>query len=223
MLIKLAGARVIDPGNGVNGEVRDIFIRDGRVVADPGTKPDRIHDLTNKIVMAGAIDMHTHIGGGKVTIARTLLPEEHRRVQRPRKNGRRAGTGDATATTFMTGYRYAEMGYTAAFEPAMVPATPVRRISRWATSPIVDKGAYVMLGNDDFLLRALAGNKRRTSSRTTSPGPCMRPRRSRSRSSIRAAFRAFKFNQRSLDLDESTSYYGITPRKIIQTLARGGS
>ena len=41
MLIKLAGARVIDPGNGVNGEIRDIFIRDGRIVANPGTKPDR--------------------------------------------------------------------------------------------------------------------------------------------------------------------------------------
>ncbi len=28
--------------------------------------------------MSGAIDMHTHIGGGKGNIARTLLPEDHR-------------------------------------------------------------------------------------------------------------------------------------------------
>ena len=27
--------------------------------------------------MAGGIDPHTHIGGGKVTIARTLMPEDH--------------------------------------------------------------------------------------------------------------------------------------------------
>ena len=27
--------------------------------------------------MAGAIDPHTHIGGGKMTIARMLLPEDH--------------------------------------------------------------------------------------------------------------------------------------------------
>ena len=32
---------------------------------------------------------------------------------------------------------------------------------------------------------------------------------------------AFKFNQRKLDLDEKHVYYGITPREIILTLARG--
>ncbi len=32
---------------------------------------------------------------------------------------------------------------------------------------------------------------------------------------------AFKFNQRKLDLDEKHVYYGITPRDIILTLARG--
>jgi formylmethanofuran dehydrogenase subunit A len=31
---------------------------------------------------------------------------------------------------------------------------------------------------------------------------------------------AFKFNQRSLDLDEQHQYYGVTPRKVLQTLAR---
>ena len=31
--------------------------------------------------MAGAIDPHTHIGGGKMTIARMLLPEDHRAIR----------------------------------------------------------------------------------------------------------------------------------------------
>src|SRR3546814_11901217 len=34
----------------------------------------------------------------------------------------RSGGRLCTPSTFTTGYRYAEMGYTAAFEPAMLPA-----------------------------------------------------------------------------------------------------
>jgi formylmethanofuran dehydrogenase subunit A len=220
MLIKLAGARVIDPGNGVNGEIRDIFIRDGRIVTNPGTKPDRIHDLMGKIVMAGAIDMHSHVAGGKVNIARALLPEEHRRVQRPRKNGRRAGTGDSTATTFMTGYRYAEMGYTAALEPAMVPVNARQTHIEMSDVPIIDKGTYVLLGNDDYMLRAIAGNKPQAAINDYVAW-ILHSTQSLAIKIVNAGgIAAFKFNGRSLDLDEPGPYYGVTPRKILQTVAR---
>ena len=61
--------------------------------------------------MAGGIDIHTHIGGGKMTIARMLLPEDH--AAHPVASGRitRSGSGLATPSTITTGYRYAEMGY----------------------------------------------------------------------------------------------------------------
>ena len=36
-----------------------------------------ISDCTGCVVMAGAIDIHSHIGGGNVNTARLLLPEEH--------------------------------------------------------------------------------------------------------------------------------------------------
>src|SRR5262249_38671668 len=78
MMIKLTGGKVYDPANGVNGEVRDIYISDGRIVAPaPEARIDQEHNLRGKVVMAGGIDPHTHIGGGKVTIARTLMPEDH--------------------------------------------------------------------------------------------------------------------------------------------------
>ena len=35
MLLKLAGGRVYDPINGIDGEVRDLWIEDGRIVAGP--------------------------------------------------------------------------------------------------------------------------------------------------------------------------------------------
>jgi len=55
--------------------------------------------------MAGAIDIHTHIGGGKVNIARAMLPEDHRRQRFARTSLTRSGSGHAAPSTFATGYR----------------------------------------------------------------------------------------------------------------------
>ncbi|MFL6649254.1 MAG: formylmethanofuran dehydrogenase subunit A, partial [Sulfurifustaceae bacterium] len=80
MLMKLAGGRVYDPAHGVDGQVRDLYVRDGRIVADPGpgARLDREFDLRGNVVMAGAIDLHTHIAGGKMNNARAMLPADHR-------------------------------------------------------------------------------------------------------------------------------------------------
>ncbi|MBP7469148.1 MAG: amidohydrolase family protein, partial [Thauera sp.] len=119
--IRLKGGRVYDPANGVDGEIRDIGIRDGRIVAlHPQDKVDTEYDLSGCVVMAGGIDLHTHIGGGKVNLARMMLPEDHR-LNRPRDSLLElASNGCCTPGTLETGYRYAQMGYTAAFEPAML-------------------------------------------------------------------------------------------------------
>ena len=71
MLIKLSGGKVYDPAHQIDGKVMDIYIRDGRIVSRPRDDEtiDQTYNLSGKVVMAGAIDMHTHIGGGKVTIA----------------------------------------------------------------------------------------------------------------------------------------------------------
>ncbi len=75
MLTKLTGGRVYDPANSINNEVKDIYILDGRIVSAPSDGQfDKEIDVRGKVIMAGAIDMHTHIGGGKVNIARTMLP-----------------------------------------------------------------------------------------------------------------------------------------------------
>ncbi len=74
MLIKLTGGTVYDPMNGIDGEIRDIFVKDGRIVTpDPSDKVAQEYPLHGRVVMAGGIDPHSHIGGGKVTIARMLL------------------------------------------------------------------------------------------------------------------------------------------------------
>ena len=222
MMIKLTGGKVYDPANKIDGEVRDIYVSDGRIVAPaPEARIDQEHNLKGKVVMAGAIDPHTHIGGGKVTIARTLMPEDHFRDEVAHTAITRAGTGHALPSTMVTGYRYAEMGYTACFEPAMLPANARQAHLEMGDTPLIDKGAFVMLGSDDFMLRLISEKKpfelikdyiawtmhaaQAIAVKVVNPG----------------GISAFKFNQRKLDLDEKHVYYGITPRDIILTLARG--
>ena len=148
MLIKLTGGKVHDPMNGVDGEVRDIFIENGRIVQpQPGAKVGQEYPLHGRVVMAGGIDPHSHIGGGKVTIARMLMPEDHLGHEKERTDLKRSGCGHAIPSTMECGYRYAEMGYTAAFEPAMLPANARQAHMEMGDTPMIDKGAFVMLGD----------------------------------------------------------------------------
>ena len=221
MVIRLSGGKIYDPANKVSGEVRDIYVEDGKIVSAPADgRVAQTYDLKGRVVMAGAIDPHTHIGGGKMTIARMLIPEDHMKDEVARTDITRAGTGHAVPSTMVTGYRYAEMGYTACFEPAMLPANARQAHMEMGDTPMVDKGAFVMLGSDDFFLRQLAAKNeferikdyvawtmhaaQAIAVKVVNPG----------------GISAFKFNQRKLDLDEEHVYYHVTPRQIIVTLAR---
>lgn len=221
MLTRLRSATVYDPINGIDGLRRDLWIEDGRIVEAPadGREPDESLDLAGRVVMPGGIDMHSHIGGGKVNIARMLLPEEHRAHRHAAGDGHRCGSGHASPSTFSTGHAYARMGYTAAFEPAMLPCNARHTHHELADIPLLDKGAYVLMGNDDLfldLVRERAGAdaiadyvawvmqaSQALAVKIVNPG----------------GINAFKFNGRSLDLDEAGPHWGATPRTILTTLA----
>ena len=159
MITKLTGGRIYDPAHGIDGEIHDIYVRDGRIVDAPvDGKINEEIDLRGKVVMAGAIDMHTHIGGGKINIARTMLPEDHAADVVARTELMRSGCGHAAPSTLTAGYRYAEMGYTAGFEPAILPINARQAHMEMGDTPIIDKGGYAMLGSDDYLLRMMAAN-----------------------------------------------------------------
>ncbi len=222
MLIKLVGGKVYDPANNENGVIRDIFVQDGCIVSRPHdhSRIDETYDLNGKIVMAGAIDLHTHIGGGKVNIARAMLPEDHRQDILERSNLTRSCCGRAAPSTLATGYRYTEMGYTACFEPAVLPINARQAHMEMGDTPIVDKGGYALLGNDDFFLRMMAANEDQQLINdyvawTLHAAKCI---------GIKVVnpggISAFKFNQRKLDVDEEHSYYRLTPRQILKTLTR---
>jgi formylmethanofuran dehydrogenase subunit A len=222
MLIKLTGGKVYDPANGVDGEIRDIFIEDGRIVSPaPNAKIAHEYSVHGKVVMAGGIDPHSHIGGGKMTIARMMLPEDHMHDRVARTDLTRAGVGHAVPSTMLTGYRYAEMGYTAAFEPAMLPANARQAHMEMGDTSIIDKGAFVMLGSDDFFLRQLAGKSDFSAIKDYIAWTMHAAQAIAVKVVNPGGISAFKFNQRKLDLNEKHVYYGVTPRDIILTLARG--
>lgn len=222
MLIKLTGGKVYDPEHGVDGEVRDIFIEDGRIVSpDPNARIAHEYPVHGKVIMAGGIDPHSHIGGGKMTIARTMLPEDHMADPVARTHLTRAGVGHAVPSTMLTGYRYAEMGYTAAFEPAMLPANARQAHMEMADTSIIDKGAFVMLGSDDFFLRQLSGKADFSAIKDYIAWTMHAAQAIAVKVVNPGGISAFKFNQRKLDLNEKHVYYGVTPRDIIVNLARG--
>ena len=123
--IKISQGTVYDPANGIDGEVRDLWILNGRIVAAPTdstVRPSRIIDAAGLVVMPGGIDMHCHIAGPKVNVARKMRPEEKRRgEQMPRTNVTHSGTMGSVPSTFATGYKYAALGYTTAFDAAVPP------------------------------------------------------------------------------------------------------
>src|SRR3972149_2070312 len=119
MLTRLKGGRVIDPVHD-RDEIGDVFFANGRIVAAPadGRKADATYDVAGKIVMAGAIDIHSHIAGSNVTMGRQLMPELPALAAR---GGQDIEPSPAAWSSYATGIRYAEMGYTTVIEPALIP------------------------------------------------------------------------------------------------------
>lgn len=213
--IHLKNGKVFDPTNRVFNKKKDVFISDGKIVKSLKKKADRIIDCTDKIVMPGAIDLHTHIGGGKVNIARLMLQEFHNNSDRDYDL-----TADFVPSTLKTGLQYIGMGYTSCFEPALLPMNARQSHSEMADIPFVDKGGYALLGNDDYLLNLISRGAHQSEINDyvafiLKASQCIGIKVVNA-----GGINAFKFNQRALDVDEKSIRYKITPRKIVNVLAR---
>ncbi len=152
--LRIVNGKVYDPVNGVDGEVREICIRDGKIVETVPDDAERI-DAHGMVVLAGGVDMHCHIAGAKVNLARKFQPEDHRLDIHPKTPHTRSGTGGVVPSTFATGYRYATLGYTTAMEAAVPPLTARHVLEELDDTPIIDKGFYILLGNNVFLYKML--------------------------------------------------------------------
>ncbi|MEL7047753.1 MAG: formylmethanofuran dehydrogenase subunit A [Pseudomonadota bacterium] len=205
----ITGGRVVDPDSGRDG-IGDIWIKDGRIVEPnpEATSVDRI-DATGMIIMAGAIDIHTHVVGANIAAARLLLPERYSDLETPPDTW-----SGAPFDLFTTGALYAKMGYTLVVEPAVAPTDAVATHAELELIPYVDRAALCVIGNDDVLLGMLRdrasdaaiadyvawmlGQSRALGAKTINPG----------------GVAALKANVRTFELDDVIPEYGVSSRAI---------
>ena len=224
MMTLLKNGRIYDPAHGKDGVIQDIYIRDGHIIDKPNSneKIDQTFDLTGKVVMAGAIDMHSHIGGGKMNIARMMLPEyqETKKYTEPEAHICTPNCShNAVPNATDTGFRYIEMGYTAAFEPAILAVNARQAHLEMGDTPMIDKGGYAMLGNDDYFLRMLAAKKDQKAINDYVAWTLHATQAIGIKVVNPGGISAFKFNQRRLNLDEQHQHYQVSPREILKSLS----
>ncbi len=224
-LLQITGGTLYDPAHGIDGQVRDVWIENGRVTDPPAnasTRADRVIHAAGMVVMPGGIDMHCHIAGPKVNTARKMRPEEKQGAKNVlrRTNTRRSGTLGSTPSTFATGYLYSALGYTTAFDAA-VPAIGARHaIEEFEDTPILDKGFFVLMGNNHYVMNQLKADEPERlkayvawllnstggfTSKIVNPGGVER----------------WKQGGRNVSsLDDVVDHFRVTPRQIIRELAR---
>ncbi len=224
-LLKIVGGTVYDPAHGVDGQVRDVWIEGGKIVpraVDPAVRPARTLDARGLVVMPGGIDMHCHIAGPKTNAARRLRADENRQAEPVLRTARtHSGTLGSVPSTFATGYRYAGLGYTTAFDAAITPLAARHAHAELADTPCIDKGFYVLVGNNHFLLDAFSRREPRlvegflgwilSATRGYAP-KLVNP----------GGVEAWKHGATLHDLDDTVPGFQTTPRQILAAVARAG-
>jgi formylmethanofuran dehydrogenase subunit A len=158
MELLIKNGYVYDPINGINGDKMDIAIKNGKIVTEKSINSPNSYkiDASNKVVMPGGIDIHTHIAGPKLNVGRMMRPEDHLKTFMKSIPGvRRSGTGRTTPTTNLIGYKYARMGWTTAIEPATPPLETRHTHEELNDIPILDKACFPLLDSNWFVLNFL--------------------------------------------------------------------
>jgi len=208
MLTLLHGGRIVDPAND-RDEAGDLWFEDGRIVAAPpdGRDPDASHDVSGAMVLAGGIDIHSHIAGTNVNTARLLLPELRGR-----------DSFDAAPVAQHIGRLYIAMGFTTVVEPAITPHVALQAHLELAAIPFIDTAILTVLGNEDYLLELLRA-KESGSAIADYAGRALAGSQGLGLKVINAGgAAAFKENARSFGLDDVVPHYGVSSRAIVRAV-----
>ncbi len=142
---------VYDPLNGINGEKKDIYIKEGLISENPDINA-KVIDVSGMIIFPGGVDIHSHIAGPKVNKGRAFRPEDHFIDPVLRTKTSRSGVGYSVPSTWVTGYRYAKLGYTTVVEPAMPLLEARHTHEEFLAIPIIDKAAFPLFGNNWYVM-----------------------------------------------------------------------
>ncbi len=215
MLIK--NATVYDPVNGVNGDRMDIAVKDGKIVDSAGGSA-RVIDAEGRLVYPGGVDAHTHIAGSKVNVGRIMRPEDSRIGIKPRTAITRPYTGYTVPNVYAMGYRYAEMGYTTAFEAA-IPILKARHTHEELEEiPIIDKGGLTLFGSNWMVMDAIRENDQDRLASYVAWG-LLASRGWGVKIVNPGGGEAWGFGKNVSGLDDPVPNFEVTPRQIIRNLA----
>jgi formylmethanofuran dehydrogenase subunit A len=224
-LIRISQGTVYDPTNGVDGDVRDIWIAAGRIVAAPtdrNVRPTREIDARGLVVMPGGVDMHCHIAGPKVNAARKMRPQEEvEPAVLARTAITRSGTLGSVPSTFATGYKYAGLGYTTAFDAAISPLSAHHAHEELADTPCIDKGFYVLMGNNHYVMQCIQRNE--PEKLRAFIGWLLNATKAYAPKLVNPGGVEVWKNQRGGNvhgLDDNVPHFDVTPRQVIQHFVR---
>jgi len=108
--ILIKGGFIIDPAQKIDGDVGDIAIKDGKIV-EKVSNAAKVIDAKGKVVMAGGVDVHSHVAGPKVNVGRLIRPEDKLFKSGVAHAPTRMEMGFSVPSVLKTGYDYARMGY----------------------------------------------------------------------------------------------------------------
>ena len=220
-MLGILNGKVYDPSNSVEAQVRDVWVKDGRIVSaqDVDCEKAEIIDASGLVVMAGGVDVHSHVVGSKVNAARKFRPEDHYGNTRERTALTRSGSGFTVPSTFLTGYLYAEMGYTTVMEAATAPLVAKHTHEELEDTPMLDMGAFITMGNNHFIMECirdglmekardyvawLLNATKGYAIKIVNPG----------------GVENWKWRRNVGELDDEVIGFGVTPRQIVTTLAQ---
>jgi formylmethanofuran dehydrogenase subunit A len=211
---------VFDPISGIKGDKADIAIKDGKIVDKVSSKAQTI-DASGKTVMAGGVDIHTHVAGPKVNLGREMRPEDKFFRGEYRggivKQGKRMEMGFSIPSTWKTGYAYARMGYTFTNEAAMPPLLAPHVHEEFRDTPILDQAAMPVFGNNWFCFEYIKNKELENNAsyiawllnatkgigiKVVNPG----------------ATEAWEWGENCTTINDPVPYFDITPAEIVKGL-----
>lgn len=219
-MLGIINGRIYDPTNGKNGQIEDIWAKEGKIVsADQINRGQaQIIDAAGLVIMAGGVDIHSHVVGSKVNAARKFRPEDHYDHTCERTSRTRSGSGYTVPSTFLTGYLYAKMGYTTVMEAATAPLLARHTHEEFDDTPMLDMGMFVTMGNNHFIMQCIRDGEMEKARdyvawllnatkgyaiKVVNPG----------------GVENWKWGRNVQELDDQVIGFDVTPRQIVSTLA----
>ena len=218
--IIIKNGHVFDDVTGMKGDVADVCMKDGKFV-DKVRNAATVIDANGKTVMAGALDVHTHVAGPKVNLGRWYSPEDKFRL------GERCSAkinpktkiegGFSIPTVYKTGYEYARMGFGFLMEAAMPPLYSRHVHEEIRDTPIVDEAAMPVFGNNWFMFEYLKNGEIDNAAayvawmlrQTKGYGiKCVNP----------GGSEAWAWGLNCMTINDPVPYFEITPKEIIAGL-----